>query len=138
MRQLLERADHRNTSHAGATSNDAGGPARPNRPSNEAADGANPVSDSVPSGFTGMQGTLMTLDENGAVRVVPVRSLGVGHPPGTTAEHLGPRFQHQFIVRPASNPPNDASVAAAGNPVPPVSSDSSRLTDQASRSTPGM
>nr|XP_024403578.1 uncharacterized protein LOC112295797 isoform X6 [Physcomitrium patens] len=137
VRQLLERADHRNTSHAGATSNDAGGPARPNRPSNEAADGANPVSDSVPSGFTGMQGTLMTLDENGAVRVVPVRSLGVGHPPGTTAEHLGPRFQHQFIVRPASNPPNDASVAAAGNPVPPVSSDSSRLTDQASRSTPG-
>lgn len=137
MRQLLERADPRNASHGNASPNDAGGPARPNRSSNEAADGSNPVPASVSSGPTGMQGAFMTFDENGAVRVVPVRSRGAGHPLSSNHADLVSRFQHQFIVRPTSNPPNDISVPAATNSVPSASAESSRHFDQSSRNVPG-
>nr|XP_024379069.1 uncharacterized protein LOC112283865 isoform X11 [Physcomitrium patens] len=41
LRQFLERADHLIAPQSGAAPNDVGGSARPNRPRNEAADGAN-------------------------------------------------------------------------------------------------
>lgn len=138
VRQLLERTDPRNASHGSAAPNDAGGPARANRSSNDAVDGSNPVPGSISSGPTGMQGALMTFDENGAVRVVPVRSRGAGHPPPSNPADLVSRFQHQFIVRPTSNPPNDISVPAVTNSLPSASTDSSRHTYQSSRSIPGM
>lgn len=139
VRQLLERADPRNASHGGGAANDASGPARSNRSNNDAADGANSVPGSLPSGPTGMQGAFMTFDENGGMRVVPVRSRGAGHASsGNLGDPLLARFQHQFNFRPASNPPNDAPVAAAAAatyPPPSGSTDSPRQTDQA---RPGM
>ena len=139
VRQLLERADPRSASHAGAAPNDVSGPARLDRSSNDAADGAHSVPGGLPSGPTGMQGALMTFDENGAMRVVPVRSRGAGHP--ASGNHVDPllaRIQHQFNFRPASNPPNDTPVAPAMYPPPSASTDSPRQMDQASRSLPGM
>lgn len=139
LRQFLERADHLIAPQSGAAPNDVGGSARPNRPRNEAADGANQAPGSAPPGPSGMQGALMTVDETGAVRVVPVRFRGGVHPPsGNTVDPLVSRFQQQFFVRPVSNSPNDTPVPAAANPVPPTSTDQSRQTDQASRNTPGM
>ncbi|XP_073392613.1 uncharacterized protein [Physcomitrium patens] len=133
-----ERADHLIAPQSGAAPNDVGGSARPNRPRNEAADGANQAPGSAPPGPSGMQGALMTVDETGAVRVVPVRFRGGVHPPsGNTVDPLVSRFQQQFFVRPVSNSPNDTPVPAAANPVPPTSTDQSRQTDQASRNTPG-
>nr|XP_024378995.1 large proline-rich protein BAG6-like isoform X6 [Physcomitrium patens]XP_024379003.1 large proline-rich protein BAG6-like isoform X6 [Physcomitrium patens]XP_024379014.1 large proline-rich protein BAG6-like isoform X6 [Physcomitrium patens] len=138
LRQFLERADHLIAPQSGAAPNDVGGSARPNRPRNEAADGANQAPGSAPPGPSGMQGALMTVDETGAVRVVPVRFRGGVHPPsGNTVDPLVSRFQQQFFVRPVSNSPNDTPVPAAANPVPPTSTDQSRQTDQASRNTPG-
>lgn len=139
VRQLLERADPRNASHGGGAPNDASGPARPNRSSNDAADGANAVPGSLSSGPTGMQGAFMTFDENGGMRVVPVRSRGAGHGPSANhGDSLFARLPQTFNFRPASNPPNDAPVAAATYPPPSASTDSPRQTDQASRSLPGM
>ncbi|KAG0625261.1 hypothetical protein M758_2G041000 [Ceratodon purpureus] len=138
VRQLLERADPRNASHGGGAPNDASGPARPNRSSNDAADGANAVPGSLSSGPTGMQGAFMTFDENGGMRVVPVRSRGAGHGPSANhGDSLFARLPQTFNFRPASNPPNDAPVAAATYPPPSASTDSPRQTDQASRSLPG-
>lgn len=147
VRQLLERADARNASHTGPAPNDSSGPARPNHSSTDTADGANSGQGSLPAGPTGMQGALMTFDENGAMRVVPVRSRGAVHPPSGHLHvpsghiHVDPllsRFQHQFNFRTASNLPNDTPVPAAMYPLPSASTDSPRHMDQANRSLPGM
>ena len=142
MRQLLERGDPRNAAHGGAGANHGSGGGRANRWSNDGGNGANPVAGSLSSGPSGMQGALMTFDENGAMRVVPVRSRGGGHgPSGNNGDPLLARFQHQFNFRPVSNPPNLAPAGAgAAAPYPPASasSESPRQMDQASRSLPGM
>ena len=138
VRQLLERAD-RNAAHGGGASNDASGAGRANRSSNDGGEGANPVAGSLSSGPSGMQGALMTFDENGAMRVVPVRSRGGHAGSGNHGDPLLARFhQHQFNFRPGSSPPNEAAGGGATYPPPSAPTDSPRQMDEASRSLPGM
>jgi len=132
VRQLIERGDSRNAPHAGSASNDASGPTRPTTFSTYAADGANLGPGSLSPGPTGMQGASVTFDEDGAARVVPVRSRDAVHPPAGQV-HVDPllsRFQHQLNFRTGSSPPNATPATAAIHPPP-------RQMDQASRSLPG-
>jgi hypothetical protein len=80
-----------------------------------------------------VQAALMTIDENGTMRVVPVRSRGSGHHSNSFDPLLARIHQHQFVVRPASNNlPSDTTTPGAAAPT-----DSARHTDTTSRSVPG-
>lgn len=142
MRQILERADSRQ--HVGSALNDASGSNRLYPPSTDVADGSNSSLGNVTSGPTGMQGAFVTVNDNGAVRVVPVRSRGAVHLPLGHVHvpaghvHVDPlfsRFQRQFNFRTASNPSIDTPAA---NPLPSASSGSFRHIDQAALILPGI
>lgn len=145
MRQILERADSRQ--HVGSALNDASGSNRLNPSSTDVADGSNSSLRNVPSGPTGMQGAFVTVDDNGAVRVVPVRSRGAVHLPLGHVHvpaghvHVDPlfsRFQRQFNFRTTYNPSSDPPVPSAANPLPSASSGSFRQMDQAGLILPGI
>ncbi len=86
----------------------------------------------IPPAHTGMQGSIMTFDEHGAMRVVPVHShagSSSGHPWASfeTGVHFHPllaRFQHQFSGQP---------FTLSRNAVPPVSQPASTPHVAASR-----
>ncbi|CAM6047912.1 unnamed protein product [Sphagnum compactum] len=86
----------------------------------------------IPPAHTGMQGSIMTFDEHGAMRVVPVHShagSSSGHPWASfeTGAHFHPllaRFQHQFSGQP---------FTLSRNAVPPVSQPASAPHVAASR-----
>jgi hypothetical protein len=86
----------------------------------------------IPPAHTGMQGSIMTFDEHGAMRVVPVHShagSSSGHPWASfeTGAHFHPllaRFQHQFSGQP---------FTLSRNAVPPVSQPASTTHVAASR-----
>ncbi|CAM6075960.1 unnamed protein product [Sphagnum tenellum] len=86
----------------------------------------------IPPAHTGMQGSIMTFDEHGAMRVVPVHShagSSSGHPWASfeTGAHFHPllaRFQHQFSGQP---------FTLSRNAVPPVSQPASTPHVAASR-----
>ncbi|KAH8958632.1 hypothetical protein BDL97_06G035400 [Sphagnum fallax] len=86
----------------------------------------------IPPAHTGMQGSIMTFDEHGAIRVVPVHShagSSSGHPWASfeTGAHFHPllaRFQHQFSGQP---------FTLSRNAVPPVSQPASTTHVAASR-----
>lgn len=134
VRQLLERAsDTRSlqTFGGGAAQDDAVRPERlpvhaPNHPEGD--------NNNTPSaGPTAVQAALMTIDENGTMRVVPVRSRGSGHHSNSFDPLLARIHQHQFVVRPASNNlPSDTATPGAAAPT-----DSARHMDTTSRSVPG-
>ncbi|KAH9558964.1 hypothetical protein CY35_06G034400 [Sphagnum magellanicum] len=99
-------------------------------PVNESAGGT--TATPIPPAHTGMQGSIMTFDEHGAMRVVPVHShagSSSGHPWASfeTGVHFHPllaRFQHQFSGQP---------FTLSRNAVPPVSQPASTPHVAASR-----
>jgi hypothetical protein len=99
-------------------------------PVNESAGGT--TATPIPPAHTGMQGSIMTFDEHGAMRVVPVHShagYSSGHPWASfeTGAHFHPllaRFQHQFSGQP---------FTLSRNAVPPVSQPASTPQVAASR-----
>ncbi|CAM6021903.1 unnamed protein product [Sphagnum balticum] len=99
-------------------------------PVNESAGGT--TATPIPPAHTGMQGSIMTFDEHGAMRVVPVHShagSSSGHPWASfeTGAHFHPllaRFQHQFSGQP---------FTLSRNAVPPVSQPASTPHVAASR-----
>lgn len=141
VRQLLERVDQRTASQATSVSQDTGVIMRPNA---ETPEGAS-ASVGITPNPAGVQGAFMTFDENGAMRVVPVRSrTGSGHVhahiplnPSNSFDPLLARFQHQFIARPASTTPHTTTGPVIPHPVTLSSAELPRPLDVAARSLPG-